>query len=983
MRTDKENFFILLELDPNVRDKATIESAIKAFKGKASKMSKVPDKEANALAKQYLKWIKEKTIQDVMLDSQKVAEEAKNAIKILKKAEEAHKKALSEKLYYLAKGNQIDEQTIQKILTRDFEGVSLQQFKKWFPKVKVVANTTADTEDIPKNPYEGVTLIPNYKQIKQSLNIVNKSTLYDFLGDNLSAKSNINDLIKIADAKYVEYNKMANKADPKVSAGQSLASTCKTYFKTEEKIREYEATRANEKFESLVKLIDDFTVTDKFLDQESQDKLFKFGGKEGLSIDEVKFKMHEYCKKKGIQIIKQANNTPKYKSCNFCHTLLNINDKSCSECGNPTETTCPKCNSAQDTKNKNCTSCGFAIGSMPLAKSKIAEAKTFINKDWQKVKLLAEQALNYHPNHKEALDLISKADQKEQESRRAISTITNLINQKKYYAARQQLLTSGGGIAGAATFKKEIDTKIQEVERLVQQARTERNNDRKIEILERAAIICADSQAVADELPPPSAPTGMQVTDLNDGFKITWQKPKRSTGIEYTLVRSEGKIPNNPSDGKVLRTGQSTEYVDYELLAGKTYYYAVYSQRGKTPSVTATKSAGKLFIQEVEDISIKAIEGQVNVSWKAIDNCHSIAVTRSDAHGKSRRKINDATKQGFSDKQLSNGQKYHYNIVVNYLDVNKKTVKTKGIQIEATPTELPKPVQQFSARIDNKIIFLQWQQPTASAQTIIYQSTKKPELPAGSILSLSEATQYGNQVLLQQADKSQLSLNFQGKNYFIPFSVQGQTAVLGKVLSLTSIDEVKALKGGKGGGSITLQWQWPRGINQVKIYWSFDGYAKESTNCVLLKKEEYDIEKSYDFDNPLDKTYYFTVCSVSQNGTQEIMSTGAQVAVQAGRAKRIKYDIKKNIWGKKKIEIFTEDQIQLPSMVLLAKRGTLPKNSSDGEAILKTTNSDSLVSESIPSKYTNKNYYIKLFLENQKEVNLYRIMSPARDKLKI
>ena len=87
------------------------------------------------------------------------------------------------------------------------------------------------------------------RQIRQLLDFLGKATLYDFLGPGCSSRTTCAALRRAADAIYLDEHRKANKT-PEVTARQDLAGKCKDVFKDEAERRAYDATLAIEAMSS-------------------------------------------------------------------------------------------------------------------------------------------------------------------------------------------------------------------------------------------------------------------------------------------------------------------------------------------------------------------------------------------------------------------------------------------------------------------------------------------------------------------------------------------------------------------------------------------------------------------------------------------------------------------------------------------------------------------------------------------------------------
>ncbi len=979
---DRENYFILLDIDPRIRDTKIIADAIKAFKIKATKKSAHPNAVTKAEGMAEMKMAKD--IEVLMNDRTKIEEEAKAAIIKKKALLENTRKELEKRIQYLVNKNTIGKKVLENLLKKEFKSVDVLLFKTWFPKINITEEKKVETNY--NDPYKGIKLIANYNQIVKQLNVngINKKDLYDFLDAPSRGKTSIKELQRKADEKYKYYNEKADKNDQSVSIGQKLAGECKTIFKNEDGIDRYEASIANYEYKGLLEIVDLKCSETKIIDDQTFNKLLKYASDHSLKKEAALFKIQAYCQKKKFVFTPLSDTQQAQKSCNFCHHYpIKKTDRYCPSCANPTVVDCPKCNTNQDTSNKNCTKCGFAIGDMPEALALIKQAKQYLNNDWQKVKTLSENALDYWPKNKEAIDLQNKADQKAKESIQQIQSLNNLIYERKLYTAKSKLnaIVNYEQNVNLKKIDLTITKKIKQIDQLIVKAGNTKNNDQKLVFFLQAIAIAKDCKIAIDALDkiPPSAPKNLTVTSVNGGFKLNWKVPKNTKGVEYAVIQSINKIPNTYLDGKELDLVSTNAFMAYPKTEnGNICYYAIFSKRGKTYSTQAAISKGDVLITPLQDLSTKPAENSIVVNWKAIGRFKAIDIVRVDGNKKT--KITTFKKGGFTDNNLITGKNYQYEIKVLYENADCKIITGPVKTISVTPQAPPKPVINFNYKIANKVLYFTWENSSKQAQTVVYQSNNLFNFNKGTIFNINQLSQYGKPLQNQSNESGQSPLDFQGVNYFIPFCILADNAVCGKVIAITNIDEVENVNKQKGSSFLKLTWDWPPIIKQVKVSWAFGNFPANDQNSRIISLSEYQQYNGFEFKNPLDKTYYFLIKTISNDGNSKpIESKGKEIIVTAGKAKRIKYEIKKSFLSGKRVIIESDNGI--PNMILIAKKGKrAPFNRTDGEVILnvdKKENGAGRVEKKIPKNYVNKNYSVRLFLKESTEAEMYRIVSTS------
>ncbi|MBV7273144.1 hypothetical protein JMF89_09990 [Clostridiaceae bacterium UIB06] len=210
-----------------------------------------------------------------------------------------------------------------------------------------------------------------------------------------------------------------------------------------------------------------------------------------------------------------------------------------------------------------------------------------------------------------------------------------------------------------------------------------------------------------------------------------------------------------------------------------------------------------------------------------------------------------------------------------------------------------------------------------------------------------------------------------------------------------NIPEVTFVKADTKYGQLSLEWGWPEGIEKVLISYRMDrfptGAADSSASQVLINREDSTENGGYIIHKVIEGNYYFCIYIVAEHNQKTIFSEGTRRLVVNKRPSEIFYEIKrrKTILGKLKgVELVlstTDKEVNLPQLVLVSKCGNMPLQKSDGETIFKTDyqtiSLDKPLVLELSVENIGKNMYVKLFFLDDSNSKLYRIISPAKEKL--
>jgi hypothetical protein len=278
---NRDNYYIILELsiNPPETDPNKIETAIKAKQADWSRLRNHPTK--GRKAQQYLGWLSD--MKQVMLNDATVRQkEAQEAQKI---ASEKFKKLDNYIAILAAKGYVLEDEVTK--LVKDFtilaEAEIRGRIKVKIRKEEKPASTTKKVQ-----PLEKTTA----KEITAALQLVHKSSLYEFLG--LSPTSSLKTLMSRAKDQDVEIRKIAQK-DAVITASGELIGFCLMVFKDQDTRDRYDVTLAQAGLEELDKKLR-LAGTGGSISTPTYEQLLKEAITAGLAKEEAKEYIINFCK---------------------------------------------------------------------------------------------------------------------------------------------------------------------------------------------------------------------------------------------------------------------------------------------------------------------------------------------------------------------------------------------------------------------------------------------------------------------------------------------------------------------------------------------------------------------------------------------------------------------------------------------------------------------------------------------------------------
>lgn len=210
-----------------------------------------------------------------------------------------------------------------------------------------------------------------------------------------------------------------------------------------------------------------------------------------------------------------------------------------------------------------------------------------------------------------------------------------------------------------------------------------------------------------------------------------------------------------------------------------------------------------------------------------------------------------------------------------------------------------------------------------------------------------------------------------------------------------NIPEVPFIRGEIKYGQLSLEWGWPEEVDEVLICYRMDMFPKGPRDLAAvqceIKKHQDEKMGSYIISKVSGGDFYFCVYTKVNFGSKACYSQGQKRLVVNREPSEIFYEIKmkRSIFGKLKsseIVLWTkEKEVNLPQLMVVGKIGNMPLQKSDGETILnidcEVINKDKLVTIGLPNDNIRGNMYVKLFFFDDANSKLFRIVSPAKERL--
>jgi hypothetical protein len=1000
---ERENFYILLGLDPDVTDAAVIKAHIEDGKRRWRE-----DQSKGIAARRKAKFNLDQLpdIERVMNDPAARREEAEDARRRLHAQRQARVPALDSAIDVMRAGGTT--------CTRERFAPLLKEFGQSFSETEIVERMRAagvafdESTKKPAATAEKPKLDPvRMAGLRPKLELLKVKNLYEFL--ELKPVSSARALYDRADEILKEILRIGL-TDVESSARKDLCGECIALFKSDDDKQKYDNALVTEPMEGLRPSIEMAGATDLFLSVEEQDVLVKQARELGVTADAARGWIEEYARKRkwGVQ---PAASLPAeaLRQCGYCSTLeKDARAQNCRRCGEPLVVACPRCDTKMPTTHAACTSCGYRVGDAPLVKALLREGERLaLGSEFGPSLAALDRALLYWPGWEPALAARKNAEARRAARDKAMSDIDALVRARELVAARAAIerLRQTHGATGADALEGRIASGLARAEAIEQEAEQLRGAGRTEEAMarfEQAVEECADlprARAALHASPPPP-PTALRADALRDGFRLQWQAAAGRSRLRYRVVRKARERPRHRDDGVVLGDVGDRELHDLDAPVGTPLYYAVFAVRGDVCSTESAAAGPLLLLADVGDLQAVAGDNEITVRWQRPPGCARVEVWRNAGAAPVRRGEGvqlPAGETGIQDAGVRNGEHYGYRVVTVYDDPGRRGSElfSAGVALAVTPGAPPPAVLDLRTERSGSRLTLAWT-PPAGAAVQIRRAAHPPDVPAGSVVPLSALDRFGTLVDAQGRGRAEWTVDVQGQLVFVPITVGTANAVVGQPVVIVTIDDVTNVRTKINGRDILLSWDWPPGADDVAVCYRNDQYpvAPDETGatCARATRAAYRRNDGFEIRAAQPARHFFTLFVRASAGA--IYSAGARVFESMGQGTIVRYraGVKKSgIFGRSVDAAWVELQCDeplasLPAVIVLGKDGRQPLSPGDGALLAEEPDlhfADGRARIEIPKERATRSTYVKVFFKDGRHAREIRLQPASSELLRL
>lgn len=208
-------------------------------------------------------------------------------------------------------------------------------------------------------------------------------------------------------------------------------------------------------------------------------------------------------------------------------------------------------------------------------------------------------------------------------------------------------------------------------------------------------------------------------------------------------------------------------------------------------------------------------------------------------------------------------------------------------------------------------------------------------------------------------------------------------------------ENIKVIRGEVKYNQLSIDWDWPYGVHRVMILYRNDKFPAKvddsSAVKIAVEKNCGETIGQFIIHKIKDESYYFCVFPIIETDGEITYLEGKKRLIVSKAPNEIFYtlNVKKRLFGGiKTISIIFSTSVEeanMPPTVLIDKKGNIPVLKSDGEEIYKfdyiKLSKDESVEVELPVNIIKKNTYIKLFLDDERNSSMFRIIPPEKKEL--
>ena len=827
-----------------------------------------------------------------------------------------------------------------------------------------------------------------YKTCDPMLKVFHVSNLYEFLFEGTGIKSPQNlPCDKLVQRAKERKTKEFNKHDQKSGDGSKLCKFCEDTFKDDNSKLNYDKYL---EITEIRKILSEVKSISDIKGDLSKENVVDYVGKLTQIMKNSKDAealLIAYCKVEKILIpvadSSDEDRKTKMKLCR-CGHLNDVSDgrKVCGNCGLELQIKCPKCGTLSDNTTSVC-KCGFEFKKIDKAIALCELADLALETmDFDVAEAHLKDAEAFWPGSQKVKEVKDRLDNLKCRVGNAAGEMKKACADKRYFEARKHLesVKKFAPNYSEPLLEEEINNAIKEAERYKKEAQSSMDEAHIVDACTKAYEACHDCPGIKEIISryPPAAPSNLQIaTDTVLKKNVLSWTPSATKGLLfYSVMRKEGAVPISIQDGTLVGRVSMCSIEDSGIKPGIQYYYSVFAERASVYSTPLSCKDPVCNLFEISNVKIAAGESQVHLTWDSIAGNASVEIEQINPAGK-KTKLDCNSRTDFVDNGLENDKEYRYRIYLTYT-IGVKKLSTDGVNLSATPTSPPLPIDRLVVRpLDGNEFQIEWDNPNGGDVRFFY-SNKKPEWLFGDLVSVSELESSMNNLIVSKTQNGQGKFKHDGEEliYVLAVSEKSGSAVIGSIARASRGGSVKIKSVSLINGKIMISLvELPKDCTGFVVLYCHDQYPNDISDTNTKRKyyplKQYQYDGGILVDSNEPENYYFSVFAEFKRDGESDYSTATDYLFNNVGKLNITYSIhvNKKLFSADTVEITFEGETKafdLPDTVIISKHERAPMFKNAGEILYEIpgTKVNEKLKIDIPLKGIPRDTYIKPFVKD-------------------
>lgn len=405
---------------------------------------------------------------------------------------------------------------------------------------------------------------------------------------------------------------------------------------------------------------------------------------------------------------------------------------------------------------------------------------------------------------------------------------------------------------------------------------------------------------------------------------ITWSSSTSTVGhITYRVTRGDTVLRDDVGDYTLVDQGPPS---------GIPLVYSIHTLRDGNPSVGAARTQPVRVLGDVIELVLVGEPDSVAGRWRLPDGAIGVVVTRGSVN------LPDTGPTAFRDRNVRPGVRHEYLVRAKYRLPDRTIGLSPGVSGTAACQERPIAVTDLAAQFEDGHVLARFTPPPTGVFHVL-------ELPAGrqppepDVLPAPQALQCGTPVQATgPSGPGQLRWRPSAPGsrvVLVPVTVLGDLAAIGPARTVdVRQSPVRGLRLQRLGSTVRLSWQWPAGAAMARVLWRHGSRPTGPTDRAASFR---DVTKvTHDSQGiaigASQGDCWFAVCTVVDD--KQGRTFGPLVVQHESVAGTASYTVAKvRRRGPWVLTIHTEQDVELPPVVLQAKTGARPMGSEDGRRL--------------------------------------------------